>query len=1258
MFPLRILTLLCLVTRTVNAAEATLESKLAGARPGQTVELPAGEFRGGVAVPPGVSLKGAGYDKTILDASGAENGVAITSGSGAVISDLTVCGAKAAGVLVQGADNVTVQRVRATGGLIGVSVQGGRDVRVENVISDNNRYGIIVGGGENHTVVNCTVPMNASLGLSFPSGKGTVAFNNVVTDSAVAVNVGEHAADITLDHNLYLGLNVGKSHRQAMQRESLNDWQYVSGLDQHSVDFPVKFDGNFAVTNVFDWALDRTVSSGWGVAKLAGRVAPKTDIAGVKRPATPGLGAFETTATASRPADGTFAVPGGNGLASAGVFDPHGKLVTYLFHNAPLPAGKHRFWLPARRYNGLPIQAGNYEVRAVRGDLDWRYVGWFGNTGGKDADGYGAACTHMGFAFDNDGRLFTGNVASDVFRNLRGIDGKTGRSLWTLHGTAEVPGQAVTLAADGLLCAMRNMQGQGMSLTRIRPATGEVVLEGSQGGHIPLKDGATFTGLAALGERLCYTDTTNNAVRFGTIQNPSPTTSVAVPAPRWPSADTKLGVVWVISGDDKLVAVSPEGKIVAQAQPVPAPRALAARDGLLAVISTTTGKVHLFDSSNPADLKPLHTIGRGDGPDGRILPDRFLFQGDPKQTADIAIGPNQEIAVGDFFRIQVFGRDGKLRWTSFGIWGGGNLPSEATTGRVFDTFGFTFRIDSARDTWRPESYHRALAGPVKGECKIGGQNFVMQWSGNKLTFLRFTPDKVTPVLVLDTVEKQFIQRRDTNGDGRIDDADTAEPVRDAQGNVVPHLPLHHMYNVVQPDGTILMTHRPDHRYWVMRWPCAGLDEHGVPIYRWQDAAGLPGVDQFLSPFDWKADQMGIGQVEPRPGRGWFVCANMRSSPQFGMSPFNNGGTDVVGVHKDGSTDWVRPFPTMMHVGGFAEANGLCLAGHATMCDFHVMTDDGLGLPGFSAPSAWLDHTEATTAFADEAGKVNVLVTDCTRSCNDWYRLEKADIRTAKTRLAVKPATATLLASLPAAPPDFKAGKPPTVTVRVPQLKAPFAIDGDPQKWREAGIVPQIIITPEAATLRIEGGPRDCSVLVRLAWQGKDLYVQALKFDDRVTTHNPRDRATMQDTIEMAVNGYLEGIKFNFSLTSDLGPVIWADGRWEYRADLLSPDHAPRLIKVLESAETLAERRILEAIAGVSMADCKVQLFEAKLPIDERTYAKFENARFELKSGQEFWIGFLIDDNDVPGTDSMNFIHWPVTYGTFMPKENGARVVLE
>ena len=73
------------------------------------------------------------------------------------------------------------------------------------------------------------------------------------------------------------------------------------------------------------------------------------------------------------------------------------------------------------------------------------------------------------------------------------------------------------------------------------------------------------------------------------------------------------------------------------------------------------------------------------------------------------------------------------------------------------------------------------------------------------------------------------------------------------------------------------------------------------------------------------------------------------------------------------------------------------------------------------------------------------------------------------------------------------------------------------------------------------------------------------------------------------------------------------------------------------------------------------MIEFKLPIDAVTY---KDSLAELKPltpwgpGREFWLGFLINDNDEPGTDVQEYLVWPPTYNNFGPVSDGARAILE
>ena len=174
-------------------------------------------------------------------------------------------------------------------------------------------------------------------------------------------------------------------------------------------------------------------------------------------------------------------------------------------------------------------------------------------------------------------------------------------------------------------------------ITRIDPKTGKVARWGDrESGQFAFEGGADAVGLAELDGRLYVADAKANVLRWGPSQPPALDQAIPVAAPTSLTADRATGRLWVISKGSRLVALDPDGKVVADVAPVAAPAALAARDGRLAVASRATGKVHLFDARDPKALKPQGTLGTGDGPFGPYQPDRFLFQRRPAAASRVA----------------------------------------------------------------------------------------------------------------------------------------------------------------------------------------------------------------------------------------------------------------------------------------------------------------------------------------------------------------------------------------------------------------------------------------------------------------------------------------------------------------------------------------------------------------------------------------------------------------------------------------------
>jgi hypothetical protein len=307
---------------------------------------------------------------------------------------------------------------------------------------------------------------------------------------------------------------------------------------------------------------------------------------------------------------------------------------------------------------------------------------------------------------------------------------------------------------------------------------------------------------------------------------------------------------------------------------------------------------------------------------------------------------------------------------------------------------------------------------------------------------------------------------------------------------------------------------------------------------------------------------------------------------------------------------------------------------------------------------WVDHPDQYCTFTGNDGKVHVLVGDYMVNGTHWLTLRHYhDCERARYPFTVSAAAARRLAfTKPRAFELRSRTAPPKVVVR--KLRAPLPIDGDLKKWRDAGITPQILIAPATASGSIDG-PKDASAVVRLAYEGSNLYVQVLRFDDVVTFHQPVSKSHLQDTVEIMINGFYDGFQWSVSRFTDAGPAMVRRRFFANHLEELTPaEHAPRVVKVLDSAMDVSERALLEAAYGVDMSGCKVIVTEFKLPLDRRTYRGSEESLFAVRPGATFWLGFLIDDNDAPGTDVQDVLAWPASYGTFNPKEDGALAVLE
>lgn len=973
----------------------SLAEAVAAARAGDVITVPAGTYPGGIVLPPGVILRGAGIDKTVLDARASDDGLTVAGGRGAEVSDLTVRGAKRTGLLVREAEAVTLRRVRATGGREGIRLASAVRATIENAISDGNRDGIVLDGGRDNAVVNCTVAENAGDALSVIGGERLIAFNNALAHCGAGVAIAAPCAGLKLDDNLYDVPLVGRTAAR-----SLGQWQARSGQDAHSVQLPLRFrdakGGDFRPAGTLAWALDRATTTDWGTAELEHVKAPERDLDGAPRSGRPDVGAYELALSPARSPDGRITIRNDAGRKSAGLFAPEGREVVRLFQELPLPAGVHPFWFPARDSQGRPPAAGTYELKTVEGQLTWEYAGAIGGDRQVAPPNRGAAGAPLAAVFDGQGRLIVGEAAGGGATVLRGHDAASGRWLWSVGGNAAARGLALGKTDDAVRVLLTT--GAGGAVLRIDPKSGKAARHDGEALGIDLDGKLRPDGLAALAARLYLVDRASATVREAAEERkedaPAFSRRLSIAEPLDLAGDPEGGLLWVLSGK-KIVALDAEGKLVAETEPVAEPAALAARGRRLAVASRKTGKVHRFDARDPKNVKPEGTVGRGDGPSGPIVPDRFGFQarGDRPGAGSrvrLALGPGGELAVIEGPRVGVFGADGRRLWSSFGLPGRALVPSFAEPGRWFDDEGrVSIRLDERAGSagWAPEAFWDLPAqGEFLGQFSGGGRSFGVLilrdagLSGGALLVLRYEGDAARPVLLLarDRKSGKLFERRDSNGNGRLDRLDATTTPADA----LPEGLTRAKHVDLFPRGGTLLTLAGDLLALNVEpgtlaalWPRAGEDGAGVPVYR-------PGqVRRF-----------------PRPeteggGRAPWRLSGAALTADGGLVGLLRAGP-VVAFDAEGNVRWSGdPAGRGQALRGLGAVGPLVVVGAADTGEFVVFTPDGLPLGSFGpapVPGALeldLDGPHAIQAVRDGDGRSLVLVADPGRGVHHLWRLK-------------------------------------------------------------------------------------------------------------------------------------------------------------------------------------------------------------------------------------------------------------------------------
>ncbi|WP_206057176.1 parallel beta-helix domain-containing protein [Nitratireductor sp. XY-223] len=184
-----------------DAAEE-LQEALITAEPGSMISLAEGtfEFSDGLSLDvPGVTIRGAGMDKTVLsfgDQKAGGEGFLITSDN-VTLEDFAVVNTRGDGIKSKGADQISYRRIRVewTGGpdekngAYGIYPVESKNVLVEDsLVRGASDAGIYVGQSENIVVRNSTAAYNVA-GIEIENSKHADVYGNTVTHNTGGILV-------------------------------------------------------------------------------------------------------------------------------------------------------------------------------------------------------------------------------------------------------------------------------------------------------------------------------------------------------------------------------------------------------------------------------------------------------------------------------------------------------------------------------------------------------------------------------------------------------------------------------------------------------------------------------------------------------------------------------------------------------------------------------------------------------------------------------------------------------------------------------------------------------------------------------------------------------------------------------------------------------------------------------------------------------------------------------------------------------------
>ncbi len=950
----------------------------------------------------------------------------------------------------------------------------------------------------------------------------------------------------------------------------------------------------------------------------------------------------------------------GEGVTSAGLYAPDGRLVAYLFQNLPLTKGQYPYWLPARNWQGQPIPAANYTLKTAESHLGLDYIAAAGNGDlASSKTDWGSVAKRASLdpkvlAFDDSGRLAVAQSGFESGQWVRTYDAPMEHFAWSIPGGGDTTG--MTADGTGNLLVIN----QPAALFRLKSANGD---------YVPFRDGSVKkdlssavkqpAGMTWLGGKLYIADAKSGSLVICGGGDLDVAGTVAVAGVSQPAADAAAGIIWAISSGD-IIGLNPAGAIKYRRKLVEQPALLAAASGRLAVYSAALRKVHVFDMRDPDHPRLLWVIGDGSDGYGKIRADRFW---NPRA---IAINASGQVAVADPPRVCLFGPDGTVKRMAMGMWVNRSpMAGLPTTAYTSSTWAAVTTL-----SWTRCSGHgnRGCAGIQ--QCPTATPSSSSAPAARILASSRarircssrsMRPDGVAQMLVQYGYDHDGLSMQRASGDGVIKDSDPAAPVIGPDGKRITFSIFDNLGNTdTRKDGSLALE-TGDGLFHV---PMTGLDASGLPRYDFAHAkritAHIDGSPQYRLPYDFsKAEKLAFissrgGDLYVLPDGGYVAQVFAGDGPTGGEC---GTGHSVARFDGNGRLLWYDPLtPAGLNKGlnGITHVGGVTVAARAELCEFECIDRDGLGLGALGTPKAmgwlgiWLDNQRQTQGFFGRDGKPYLVVGDYCEQSYHWMELTGTDtVKRTSTPVTISAGLAASLASQPGAAVAAYA-TPAVPRVRIKCLAAALPIDGNPVKWRSLGIQPIVMSA---------GDPQRNSAIVRLGYCDDALYLQVIKFA-RIFTFHHKDfhQHYLQDGIEFNIGTFWSGWKYNVTRLGNKDDIILRD-RFLGGDTLLTREQAPRTITLLDSAVNVPERKLLEASSGIDMRGAKVMIIEVKLGKAALEGLPTDRA-LSFARGKSFIFGLAVNHNDVPGSDQIDSLYWPTLYGAFSRDGDLATAVFE